>query len=188
MIMIAQGYFEQVDVLVVKLVWQTENRCSCGHADQILRTAMWWCRATFLLGMGCRTHQLWRHWVMLWLMYAWNFCGALLYFPFLWLYQEVLIAQEVVKLIILVILGILQSVTSLAHLFAQKTTAVLLAFSAGIEVSVLTVLSLRGKKKCKKRRSKHFRGRSWSDLPICFFILHWMWNWVSVLISRFCGD
>ena len=111
-----------------------------------------------------------------------------LYFPFLWLYQEVLIAQEVVKWVILVILGILQSVTSLAHLFAQKTTAVLLAFSAGIEVSVSTVLSLRGKKKCKKRRSKHFRGRSWSDLPICFFILHWLWKWVSVLISRFCGD
>jgi len=117
-----------------------------------------------------------------------TFAVLVLYFPFLWLYQEVLIAQEVVKWVILVILGILQSVTSLAHLFAQKTTAVLLAFSAGIEVSVLTVLSLRGKKKCKKRRSKHFRGRSWSDLPICFFILHWLWKWVSVLISRFCGD
>ena len=36
MIMIAQGNFEQVDPLVVKPVWHTENRCSCGHADQIL--------------------------------------------------------------------------------------------------------------------------------------------------------
>ena len=36
MIMIVQGHFEQVDPLVVKPVWHAENRCSCGHAGQIL--------------------------------------------------------------------------------------------------------------------------------------------------------
>jgi len=41
MIMIAQGYLEQEDVLVVKPVWQTENRCSCGHADQVMLTLTW---------------------------------------------------------------------------------------------------------------------------------------------------
>ena len=35
MIMIAQGNFQQVEPLVVKPVWHTENRYSCGHADHI---------------------------------------------------------------------------------------------------------------------------------------------------------
>ena len=134
---------------------------------------------------------------MLRLLFAWNFCGALLTLPLTWLHQEVLIAQAVVTLIILAVSCILQCVMSLARMFAEGSTALLFALSARIEVSVLTVLSffipggwnaLRGKKKCKKRRLKHFRGHSWSDLPICLFILHWVWYWMSVFISRFRGD